>query len=89
MGDTAPSGTQEGTGNMRANILDVSKERNNRGKSETSRVLLKCIPDSEVHTIQTPGTGVSPEFMHKNQKLTQTNDPWYIPVVPTGKSEFS
>ena len=38
------------------------------------------------------GTGVmvyfSPEFMCKNQKPNQVNDPWYIPAVPTGKSEF-
>ena len=38
------------------------------------------------------GAGVtlyfSPEFMHKNQKPNQVNDPWYIPAVPTGKSEF-
>ena len=38
------------------------------------------------------GAGVtlyfSPEFMRKNQKLNQVNDPWYIPAVPTGKSEF-
>ena len=38
------------------------------------------------------GAGVmlyfSPDFMRKNQKLNQVNDPWYIPVVPTGKSEF-
>ena len=38
------------------------------------------------------GAGVtlyfSPKFMHKNQKLSQVNDPWYIPAVPTGKSEF-
>ena len=26
--------------------------------------------------------------MRKNQKLNQVNDPWYIPAVPTGKSEF-
>ena len=26
--------------------------------------------------------------MHKNQKPNQVNDPWYIPAVPTGKSEF-
>ena len=26
--------------------------------------------------------------MRKNQKPNQVNDPWYIPVVPTGKSEF-
>ena len=26
--------------------------------------------------------------MHNNQKLNQVNDPWYIPTVPTGKSEF-
>ena len=38
------------------------------------------------------GAGVtlyfSPEFMRKNQKLNQVNDPWYIPAVPTGKSVF-
>ena len=38
------------------------------------------------------GAGVtlyfSPEFMHKNQKPSQVNDPWFIPAVPTGKSEF-
>ena len=38
------------------------------------------------------GAGVtlyfSPEFMRKNQKPNQVNDPWYIPSVPTGKSEF-
>ena len=38
------------------------------------------------------GAGVtlyfSPEFMCKNQKPNQVNDPWYIPAVPTGKSEF-
>ena len=26
--------------------------------------------------------------MPKNQKPTQNNDPWNIPEVPTGKSEF-
>ena len=26
--------------------------------------------------------------MRKNQKPNQVNDPWYIPAVPTGKSEF-
>ena len=31
---------------------------------------------------------VSPEFMSKNQKPTQTNDSWFIPAVPTGNSEF-
>ena len=38
------------------------------------------------------GAGVtlyfSPEFMRKNQNPNQVNDPWYIPAVPTGKSEF-
>ena len=38
------------------------------------------------------GAGVtlyfSPEFMRKNQKPNQVNDAWYIPAVPTGKSEF-
>ena len=32
--------------------------------------------------------GFSPEFIHKNQKPNQINDPWYIPAVPTGLSEF-
>ena len=27
--------------------------------------------------------------MRKNQKPNQVNDPWYIPAVPTGKSEFA
>ena len=35
------------------------------------------------------GAGVtlyfSPEFMRKNQKPNQVNDPWYIPAIPTGK----
>ena len=41
------------------------------------------------------GAGVilyfSPEFMQKNLKPDQVNNPWYIyiPVVPTGKSEFN
>ena len=26
--------------------------------------------------------------MRKSQKLNLVNDPWYIPAVPTGKSEF-
>ena len=38
------------------------------------------------------GAGVtlyfSPEFRRKNQKPDQVNDPWYIPAVPTSKSEF-
>ena len=38
------------------------------------------------------GAGVtlyfSPEFMRKNQKPNQVNDPWYVPAVPTGKSEY-
>ena len=38
------------------------------------------------------GAGVtlyfSQEFMRKNKKPNQVNDPWYIPAVPTGKSEF-
>ena len=38
------------------------------------------------------GAGVtlyfSPEFMCKNQKPNQVNDPWYIPAIPTGKPEF-
>ena len=38
------------------------------------------------------GAGVtlyfSPEFMRKNQKPNQVNDPWYIPAIPTCKPEF-
>ena len=38
------------------------------------------------------GAGVtlyfSPEFMRKNQKPNQVNNPWYIPAIPTGKPEF-
>ena len=30
----------------------------------------------------------SPNSCSKNQKQSQVNDPWYIPAVPTGKSEF-
>ena len=31
----------------------------------------------------------SSEFMRKNQRPNQVNDPWYIPAVPTGKSDFA
>ena len=38
------------------------------------------------------GSGVtlyfSPEFMRKNQKSNQVNDPWFIPAIPTGRPEF-
>ena len=38
------------------------------------------------------GAGVtlyfSPEFMRKNEKPNQVNNPWYIPAIPTGKPEF-
>ena len=34
------------------------------------------------------GDAVTLYFMHKNQKPNQVNDPWYIPAVPTGNSEF-
>ena len=30
----------------------------------------------------------TPEFMRKNQRSNQVNDPWFIPAVPTGKSDF-
>ena len=30
----------------------------------------------------------TPEFMQKNQRPDQVNDLWYIPAVPTGKSDF-
>ena len=48
--------------------------------------------DSNYIQFKPKGAGVtlyfSPEFMRKNQKPNQVNDPWYIPAVPTGKSEF-
>ena len=38
------------------------------------------------------GSGVTlsftPKFMWKNQRPNQVNDPWYIPVVRTGKPDF-
>ena len=38
------------------------------------------------------GAGVTlyftPDFMRKNQRPNQVNDPWYIPAVPTGRPEF-
>ena len=38
------------------------------------------------------GAGITlyftPDFMRKNQRPNQVNDPWYIPAVPTGKPEF-
>ena len=38
------------------------------------------------------GAGVTlyfiPEFTRKNQRPKQVTDPWYIPAVPTGKTEF-
>ena len=30
----------------------------------------------------------TPEFIRKNQRPNQVNDPWYIPAVPTGRPEF-
>ena len=30
----------------------------------------------------------TPEFMRKNHRPNQVNDPWYIPAVPTGRPEF-
>ena len=48
--------------------------------------------DQNYKQFKPKGAGVtlyfSPEFMRKNQKPNQVNDPWYIPAVPTGKSEF-
>ena len=48
--------------------------------------------DQKYLQLKPKGAGVtlyfSPEFMRKNQKPNQVNDPWYILAVPTGKSEF-
>ena len=30
----------------------------------------------------------TPEFMRKNQRPNQVNDPWYIPVVQTGRTPW-
>ena len=55
---------------------------------------LQALTFDQKYTIQfkLKGAGVtlyfSPEFMRKNQKPNQVDDPWYIRVVPTGKSEF-
>ena len=34
------------------------------------------------------GVNFSPEFMWKNQRPNQVNDPWYIQAVLTGKPDF-
>ena len=48
--------------------------------------------DQNYIQFKSKGAGVtlyfSPEFMRKNQKPNQVNDPWYIPAIPTGKPEF-
>ena len=48
--------------------------------------------DQKYRQFKPKGAGVtlyfSPEFMHKNQKPNQVNDPWYIQAVPTGRSKF-
>ena len=54
--------------------------------------LQALVLDSKYLQYKTQGSGVTiyfnPEFMRKNERSSQTNDPWFIPVVPTGKSEF-
>ena len=47
MGDTIQPGAQEVTGNARANIPDVTKERNNGGATEYSRILLQRVPGKQ------------------------------------------
>ena len=48
--------------------------------------------DPQYIQLKPKGAGVTlyftPEFMLKNQRPNQVNDPWYIPAVPTGKPEF-
>ena len=48
--------------------------------------------DQNYIQFKTKGAGVtlyfSPEFMRKNRKPNQVNDPWYIAAIPTGKPEF-
>ena len=45
------------------------------------------------YSSKTKGSGITvnfcPEFMYKNQRPTQTNDPWFVQEVRTGKPEFS
>ena len=48
--------------------------------------------DPQYIQLKPKGAGVTlyftPEFMRKNQRPNQVNDPWYIPAVPTGRPEF-
>ena len=48
--------------------------------------------DLQYIQFKTEGAGVTsyftPEFMRKNQRPNQVNDPWYIPAVQNGKPDF-
>ena len=68
-----------------------------RGLSETTPHLLEAMAlagrHSELQALVLDSNVIimfyfSPAFMRKNKKTTLTNDPWYIPAVPTRKSEF-
>ena len=49
--------------------------------------------DPKYIQLKPKGAGValyfSPEFMRKIQRPNQVNDPWCIPAIPTGKSDFA
>ena len=48
--------------------------------------------DQKYFQFKPKGAGIAlcfnPEFVRKNQKPNHVNDPWYIPAIPIGKSEF-
>ena len=54
--------------------------------------LLALVFDPQYIQFKPKGAGVTlyftPEFMRKNQRPNQVNDPWYIPAVPTSKPDF-
>ena len=53
---------------------------------------LGLVFDPQYVQFKPKGAGVTlyftPEFMRKNQRPNQINDPWYIPAVPTGRPEL-
>ena len=48
--------------------------------------------DPQYIQFKAKGAGVTlyftPELMRKNQRPNHVNDLWYIPAVPTGRTEF-
>ena len=54
--------------------------------------LQALVCDPKYIQFEPKGAGVtlyfSPEFMQKNQRPNQVNDPWYNPAILTGKPDF-